>query len=260
MAHAYAIPTPNTAKQQNTALSKRLLVLAYGIIGYTSGMCGLLWFILAMGGLAPSGFGPIESSTLTVAIAINVSLIVLFGLQHSVMARPGFKRVLRTFMPEATERSSFLLFSGLFLILAIWTWQPIPGEVWSVENTAAIIGLYALYALGWSYLLVATFITNHFELMGLRQIYLYVTNQPYTKIPFTRKYMYSYSRHPMMLGLLIGMWFVPTMSYSHFLMASLISIYVFIGIFFEERDLKKEFGKTYKKYKEDIATLIPGMY
>jgi len=260
MSQPYALTAHETVTESSTGLVKRVLVLLYGTTGYLAGMIGLLWFILAMGGLAPSGFSPLETSTLASSLLVNFGLIGLFGLQHSIMARPGFKRLLRKYMPVATERSTFLLFSGIALSLAIWAWQPLPGHLWNVENTAAIVGLYSLYALGWSYLLIATFVTNHFELMGLRQIYFFVKNKPYRKIPFTKKYMYSYSRHPMMLGLLVGMWCVPVMSYSHFVMASLLSLYVFIGIFFEERDLKAEFGETYRKYKEEIATLIPKLY
>ena len=260
MSQTYTLTTNETANQSSTALGKRVLVLLYGTTGYLAGMIGLLWFILAMGGLAPSGFSPLETSTLASSLLVNIGLIALFGLQHSIMARPGFKRLVRKTMPAATERSTFLLFSGIVLSLAIWAWQPLPGQVWHVENTMGIITLYALYALGWSYLLVATFVTNHFELMGLRQIYLYFAEKPYTKIAFTNKYMYKYSRHPMMLGLLVGMWCVPVMTHSQFVMAFLLSLYVFTGIYFEERDLMTEFGETYKKYKKEIATLIPKLY
>jgi len=260
MSQPYVITARETVDQSSTGLVKRVLVLLYGTTGYLAGMIGLLWFILAMGGLAPSGFSLLETSTLASSLLVNIGLIALFGLQHSIMARPGFKRLLRKYLPAATERSTFLLFSGVVLSLAIWAWQPLPGQVWNVENTVGFITLYALYALGWSYLLVATFVTNHFELMGLRQIYLYFIDKPYTKIAFTRKYMYNFSRHPMMLGLLVGMWCVPVMSYSQFVMASLLSLYVFIGIYYEERDLIANFGETYKKYKKDIATLIPKLY
>jgi protein-S-isoprenylcysteine O-methyltransferase Ste14 len=260
MSQTYTLKTNEMVNQSSTGLGKRVLVLLYGATGYLAGMISLLWFILAMGGLAPSGFSPLETSTLASSLLVNIGLIVLFGLQHSIMARPGFKRLLRKTMPAATERSTFLLFSGIVLSLAIWAWQPLPGHVWYVENTMGLVTLYALYALGWSYLLVASFVTNHFELMGLRQIYLYFTGKPYTKISFTQKYMYKYSRHPMMLGFLVGMWCVPVMTYSQFVMAFLFSLYVFTGIYFEERDLMSEFGDTYKKYKKEIATLIPKLY
>ena len=260
MTQEYAINTNATSSLPATNLSKRVLVLLYGTIGYLVGLVSLLWFILAMGGLAPTAFGPVHTTSTLGAISINFGLIVLFGLQHSIMARPGFKALVHRWMPRAAERSTFLLFTGITLIFAIVYWQPLPGLVWQAEQTGMIIGLWILFGLGWSYLLLATFVTNHFELMGLRQIYFYFRNQPYQSIPFTKKFMYSYSRHPMMLGVLVGMWCVPTMSVSHFVMASLFTLYIFIGLFFEERDLTKEFGVAYKKYKNEVATLIPKIY
>jgi protein-S-isoprenylcysteine O-methyltransferase Ste14 len=260
MAHEYALDTNEIPSITDTGLAKRGLVLLYGLTGYLVGLVSLLWFILAMGGLAPTAFGPIHTISTASAIAVNIGLVVLFGLQHSIMARPGFKSFMSRFMPHATERATFLLLTGLTLMFAIAYWQPLPGQVWQVEQTAPMIALWTLYGLGWTYLLLATFATNHFELMGLRQTYFYVRNLPYRKVKFTNKYMYSYSRHPMMLGLLIGMWCVPTMSVSQFVMASLLTLYVFIGIFFEERDLMKEFGESYKKYKSEVATLIPRIY
>jgi len=260
MTHEVAIGINAVPTTQKAGLSKRVLVLLYGLTGYLVGLVSLLWFILAMGNLAPTSIGPLHSTSTIGAIGINIGLIVLFGLQHSIMARPSFKAFMRRFMPQATERSTFLTLTGITLIFAIVYWQPVPGLIWQVENTGLMIGLWSLYGLGWTYLLLATFVTNHFELMGLRQTYFYARNIPYQKIKFTNKYMYSYSRHPMMLGLLIGMWCVPVMSVSKFVMASLFTLYVFIGIFFEERDLAQEFGDSYNKYKKEVATLIPKLY
>jgi protein-S-isoprenylcysteine O-methyltransferase Ste14 len=260
MSQSYTLTANEIDNQSENSLLKRVLVMAYGVFGYLVGVTGLTWFILAMGGLAPSAFSPFTTNTLASSLAVNIGLILLFGLQHSIMARPWFKKLLANIMPSATERSTFLILTGTVLMLAIWAWQPVAGTVWSVESTGAKIVLWSLYGLGWGYLLLATFVTNHFELMGLRQTYLYFTKKEYKKIPFTNKFMYRYSRHPMMLGLLIGMWCVPVMSLSQFVMASLLTIYVFTGLFFEERDLELEFGEKYKKYKEEIATLIPKIY
>lgn len=260
MSQEYAIDTNATDVLSETSLSKRVLVLLYGLAGYLVGLVSLLWFILAMGGLAPVAFGPVQTTSTFDALAVNVSLVLLFGLQHSIMARPHFKAMMRNWMPQATERATFLLFTGIALISAIAFWQPLPGVVWQVEQSGLKIVMWGLFGLGWSYLLLATFVTNHFELMGLRQIYLYFRKQPYHSIKFTKKFMYSYSRHPMMLGLLVGMWCVPVMSVSQFIMASLFTLYVFIGLFFEERDLSKEFGDAYNKYKNEVASLIPKIY
>ena len=260
MTHEVTIDTDAIPSLPDISFGKRGLVLLYGLTGYLVGLVSLLWLILAMGGLAPTAISPIQSTSTSGAIAINVGLIILFGLQHSIMARPGFKAMLHRSMPQATERATFLLLTGLTLMFAIAFWQPVPGLVWQVEHTGLMTGLWILYGLGWTYLLLATFVTNHFELMGLRQTYFYVRNLPYRKVKFTNKYMYKYSRHPMMLGLLVGMWSVPVMSVSHFIMASLFTLYVFIGIFFEEKDLMNEFGESYKRYKKEVATLIPRIY
>jgi len=239
---------------------KRSAVLLYGVAAYAIGVGGLLWIILAMGGLAPVGISQLQTDSLPAALALDLGLIALFGLQHSIMARRAFKQRLKAWLPEAAERATFVLLSGVCLGLALWAWQPLPGTLWQVESTTAQYLLWGLYALGWSYLFIATFVTNHFELMGLRQVYLYFCERPYTKLPFVKKYMYRYSRHPMMLGVLVGMWAVPTMSVSHFVMASLLSAYIVVGVFFEERDLVKQFGDTYRRYRKEIAAIIPGMF
>jgi protein-S-isoprenylcysteine O-methyltransferase Ste14 len=241
-------------------LTKRLSVLVYGVFSYSIGVGGLMWIILAMGGLAPAGFSPLQTSSNLAAMLINVALIILFGLQHSIMARTSFKQRLKQILPEAAERSTYVLLSGVFMAIAIYFWQPLPGMIWNVENTTAQVILWSAYAIGWGYLFVATFVTNHFELMGLRQVYLYFTNQPYSKLPFTKKYMYRYSRHPMMLGVLIGMWALPMMSVSHFVMSILLTIYIVIGVILEERDLIRQFGNTYHQYRKQIATLIPRVF
>lgn len=260
MSHLIESTADHLIGNDSPGILKRTAVLAYGILAYNIGVAGLIWLILAMGGLAPSGFSPLHTTSLESSLLVNLGLIGLFGLQHSVMARPRFKKWLLQHVPEAAERPTFMLMSGFVTVLAIYFWQPLPGMVWSVENPGGQITLWVVYALGWSYLFLATFVTNHFELMGLRQVYLYFTNQPYTQLPFTRKFMYRYSRHPMMLGILVGMWAIPEMSVSHFTMSVLLTAYIAVGVFLEERDLVKRFGDTYRKYKKEIATLIPYLF
>ena len=239
---------------------KRSAVLLYGILSYNIGVAGLAWLILAMGGLAPVGISSLQTSSIASALLVNLGLIGLFGVQHSVMARSGFKKWLTSFIPEAAERATYMLMSGIVTMLAIYFWQPLPGTVWSVENPVAQVALWTAYAFGWGYLFIATFVTNHFELMGLRQVYLYFTQRAYTSLPFTRKLMYRYSRHPMMLGFLSGMWALPVMSVSHFMMSSLFTLYIIVGVYLEEKDLVARFGETYRNYKKEIATLIPKLY
>jgi len=241
-------------------VTKRVGVLIYGVISYLIGVQALLWIMLAMGGQAPVGLSSVQSSNPVTAILINIMLVGLFGLQHSIMARNGFKQWLYNFVPTAMVRPTYVLLSGVFMMLAIYFWQPLPSMVWVVENTFLRIALWMAYISGWAYLFTATFVTNHFELMGLRQVYLYFTGKPYTALPFVRKYMYRYSRHPMMLGLLVGMWALPEMSLSHFVMSGLLTLYIVVGVALEERDLVRQFGNTYRKYKQEIATLLPGLF
>jgi len=259
MTHSIEI-TSNSLTVETSGLLKRISVLSYGLLAYNIGCAGLFWLIFALGGLAPSGISTLRTESIQSALLVNFGLILLFGLQHSIMARNNFKKWLTRFIPEATERSTYMLMSGICSMTAIYFWQPVPGVVWSVENTAGQVVLWSLYALGWTYLLISTFVTNHFELMGLRQVYLYFRNKPYTSLPFTRKYMYRYSRHPMMLGVLVGMWAIPVMSVSHFILSVLLTGYIIVGVALEEKDLVKYFGETYKKYKKEIATFIPGVF
>lgn len=234
----------------------RIAVMVYSLLAYAVGMAGLFWLILAMGGLLPYGFGPLHTDNTVIAILLNTGLIILFGLQHSVMARRSFKQKLLAYIPGPVERSTFVLASGLVMGLAVWCWQPLPGIVWSVENVYLKIFLWTLFAAGWGYLVLSTFVTNHFELFGLRQAYLYFRGIPYTPVSFVRKWMYTYSRHPMMLGILVGMWSIPEMSVSHFVLSSLLSLYIIIGVYFEEIDLIRNFGDTYKDYKQEIGVFL----
>ena len=252
--------TANGISFESSGTIKRISVLAYGLLAYSIGCAGLFWLIFALGGLAPVGISSLQTSSVLYALLVDVGLIVMFGLQHSVMARPVFKKWLTRYIPEAAERATFMLMSGIVTISAIYFWQSLPGVVWSVENSVGQVMLWSLYAIGWAYLLASTFVTNHFELMGLRQVYLYFRNKPYTSLPFTRKFMYRYSRHPMMLGVLIGMWAIPAMSLSHFIMALLFTTYIAIGVSLEEQDLVKDFGETYRNYKKEIATFIPKIF
>ena len=245
---------------QSVGFSKRLSVLGYGIMSYLIGVAALLWILLGIADLAPVGLSPLHTDSAGLAVLVDLVLIVLFGLQHSIMARGSFKQGLQRLLPEAVERSTYVLMSGIVTAIAIYFWQPVAGQIWQVENTLLRAVLWTGFAAGWGYLFLATFVTNHFELMGLRQVYLYFTKQPYNKLPFTSKFMYRYSRHPMMLGLLLGIWAIPQMSVTQFIMSSLLTVYIAIGITLEERDLVKTFGETYRQYKNRIATFIPKIF
>ena len=247
--------TGNTAAI-TPGLASRTAVLIYSLTSYALGMTGLIWLILAMGGLVPYGFGPVHTVSPVTAILVDMGLIFLFGLQHTIMARRTFKEKITLLIPKAAERSTFVLASGMVMCLAVWCWQSVPGTVWSVESTAAKFVLWGFYLAGWTYLVVSTFVTNHFELFGLRQAYLYFRGIPYTPVKFINKWMYSYSRHPMMLGVLVGLWSIPVMSASHFFLSLLLTAYIAVGVLFEERGLINEFGDTYREYKRSIGTFF----
>ena len=260
MSHATETLSTIESSAESQSFAKRLAVLGYGLFSYGAGVTALLWIILAAGGLAPVSLSSFQAESTGTAIAVNLALIFIFALQHSIMARRWFKEKLTQAIPAAAERPTYMLMTGIIASAVLYFWQPVPGTIWSVENSIGQITLWTMYALGWSYLLISSFATNHFDLMGLRQVYLYFRKQPYTNLKFTQKFMYRYSRHPMMLGFFIGLWAVPVMTVSHFFMALLFTVYIFFGIFFEERDLLKSFGDTYRKYKKEIATFIPGIY
>lgn len=260
MSQVIDVQATHQASSDERGLIQRVGVLSYGVLSYVVGVAALLWIILAMGGLAPVGLSTLDIGSTSMAVLIDLGLIALFGIQHSVMARQGFKQKLVKIVPPAAERATYMLSTGIVTAIALYFWQPLPGTLWNIENTYVQITLWSFYALGWSYLFIATFVTNHFELMGLRQVFLYFQNKPHNNLPFTRKFMYRYSRHPMMLGFLIGMWAVPVMSATHFALALLFTVYIAVGVFLEERDLIKKFGETYKKYKQEIATFVPGLY
>ncbi|MDH5379013.1 MAG: NnrU family protein [Gammaproteobacteria bacterium] len=250
----------NIELETTPSLAKRASVLLYGILSYAVGCFGLFWLLLGAGGIVPVSISSWSSDTVINAILVNVALILMFGIPHSVMARQGFKNWIKQYIPEAAERSTYMLVSGVLAIIGVVFWQEIPGTVWQVENGIGQVVLWALYGFGLVYLLLATFVTNHFELMGLRQVYLYFTNKPYKALPFTNKYMYRYSRHPMMLGMLLIFWATPVMSVTHAVLATLFTSYLAIGIFLEERDLVRNFGETYRKYKKSIAMFIPKVF
>ncbi|CAE6936530.1 isoprenylcysteine carboxylmethyltransferase family protein [Vibrio sp. B1FLJ16] len=239
---------------------KRVGVLAYGLFAYAVGCFGLFWLILGAGAFAPVGLSHWKADSILLSIAVNVVLVALFALQHTIMARAKFKQWLTAYVPAAAERSTFILMSGLVTCVVLYFWQSVPGVVWQVKNQVAYCTLYTVYLLGILYLLLATFVTNHFELMGLRQVYLYFRKLPYTPVAFTNRFMYRYSRHPMMLGFLLLLWSVPEMSGSRFFLALLFTVYTFIGMRFEERDLRQQFGGTYRKYKAKVACFIPYIY
>ena len=234
-------------------LAERAFALGYSLFAYAVGAGALFWLIFAAGGFAPLGFVDFTNGNGVLALAANASLVLLFGVQHSIMARRRFKNWLENYIPRHLERSTFVLVSGILTLVIIALWQNVDAVVWKVENTLGGIMLLVGYWFGIAYLLGSSFVTNHFELFGLRQAWLYFTNTPYTALEFKQRFMYRYSRHPMMLGFLFIFWCAPEMSVTRFTLALLFTIYIFEGIRHEEGGLIEEFGDKYRQYRNEIG-------
>lgn len=235
----------------------RLGIFIYAIFCYAIGMAAIGWLVARSGHFVPHGTGPIEASGPIAALAVDAGLLILFGVQHSVMARPSFKARWTRIVRPAAERSTYVLAAGIALGLLLWLWQPVGGAVWTVTSEPARVALWTLFGLGWLYLVVATFVTNHFDLFGLRQAWLHLRGEKYRPVPFVKKWMYRYSRHPMMAGILLGLWATPVMTGGHFVLALGLTAYVAVGIGFEERGLARAFGETYRRYQREVGVFWP---
>jgi protein-S-isoprenylcysteine O-methyltransferase Ste14 len=234
------------------------LSFLYGVVAYACFLASFLYAVGFVGNLVvPKGIDMPPHGALPEALIVNVLLLGVFAVQHSVMARKGFKRWWTRIVPEPVERSTFVLASSLALGLLLWQWQPIAGTLWSVESPVARFVLSALFWLGWAIVLTSTFMINHFDLFGLRQVYLRLKGEPYRPLPFVQFALYRFIRHPIMLGFLIAFWATPEMSYGHLLFALATTGYIFIGIWLEERDLRREHGEAYERYRRETGMLIP---
>ncbi|MGD8933848.1 MAG: NnrU family protein [Gammaproteobacteria bacterium] len=241
---------------------KKLFILIYGIINYNLGSLALVALVAFLFNLIPgnpviNGIDAGETGNIALAIAVNVGLIALFGLQHSVMARPAFKQWLSRYIPPAAERSTFMIATAVVTFALILCWQPITTTVWQADSTTAYFTLLTAGLLGWTLVFYSTFQINHFDLFGLRQVWLYFRDREYTQLPFQVNGLYKYIRHPIMTGALIGIWFTPVMTLGHLVFALGMSAYILIGVYHEEKDLVKAFGKQYRAYIQNTAKFIP---
>jgi protein-S-isoprenylcysteine O-methyltransferase Ste14 len=237
---------------------KRLLFFAYGVVCYLVFFATFLYAIAFIGNLgAPTALDGPAVEPLATALAINAGLLALFAVQHSVMARKWFKQRWTRLVPKPIERSTYVLFSSLALILLFWQWRPMGGQVWSVESTAGVIVLRALFGFGWALVLVSTFLIDHFDLFGLRQVWLYLLDKPYTARDFATPGPYRLVRHPLYVGWFFAFWMTPTMTLAHLVFSIATSTYILLAIQFEEHDLVREFGETYEDYRRRVPMLVP---
>lgn len=236
------------------------LFLLYGIVCYAIFFVTFLYAFAFVGDIAVvprtiSAGGP--ESPVGTAIIINIALLGLFGVQHSVMARPFFKRGFTRIVPKPIERSTFVLASSLVLIFMFWQWRPMPETVWAVESGPGWYILFGLFGLGWLVVFYTTFLIDHFDLFGLRQVYLHWRGIEYTGKTFMTPSLYKYTRHPLYLGFLVGFWAHPLMTQSHLLFAMVTTAYVFVAIMLEERDLMEYLGEPYVVYRRSTSMIIP---
>ncbi|MCX7173340.1 MAG: NnrU family protein [Proteobacteria bacterium] len=230
----------------------------FGIVSYGTFLASSLYAIGFVGNLlVPKSIDSGPSGPLGYALIVNAVLLGLFAVQHSVMARPVFKRWWSKIVPASLERSVYVLISSIFLALLCWQWQPQSGTIWRVESQVGRIGLMVLFWSGWLIVIWSTFMIDHFDLFGLRQVYLHLRRIEYTPVPFKANALYRYVRHPMMLGYLIALWATPHMTLGHLFFALAMSAYIFTGIFFEERDLAASQGGAFARYRNEVPMIIP---
>ena len=238
---------------------KRISIFLYGVVSYAVFFATFLYALGFVGNFyVPRTLDSAPTGGFGSSLLLDLALLGLFAIQHSVMARPVFKQWLTRIVPESAERSTYVLASSLALIVLFAGWQPLGGEVWTVTDASARGVLWGAFAFGWLLVLVSTFLINHFDLFGLRQVWLQLIGKPYTHLPFGTPVLYRYVRHPLYVGWFFAFWSTPTMTLSHLVFAIMTTAYILVAIQLEERDLTNHFGQQYREYKERVPMLIPG--
>ncbi len=236
---------------------RRIAVFVYGVVCYVAALATFAYLAAFLENFAvPRSIDSAPQSPLCIALMVDLGLLLLFGVQHSVMARPAFKAMWTKVVPQAAERSTYVLFSSVAMFLLFWQWQPIGGVIWNIENAYGRIALYALYGAGWVTVLVTTFLINHFDLFGLRQVALQLIGGPYTGLRFRTPGPYKLVRHPLYVGWLMVFWSTPEMTAAHLLFAVGLTTYILIAIQYEERDLV-QMHSEYAEYRRRVPMMVP---
>ena len=236
----------------------RVTTFLYGVLSYLFFFGTYLYASGFLGNFAvPKSIDSGRTIPLNEALLIDAALLTLFAVQHSVMARPWFKRIWTRMIPPPAERSTYVLLSSLALMLLFELWQPIGGVVWNVEQSVLRTVLYGLFGMGFLLVLISTFLINHFDLFGLRQVYLYLRGKDYTPVRFRTPSLYRHVRHPLYLGWLFAFWATPAMTIAHLVFAIATTAYIFMAIQLEEKDLIDTYGNEYKRYRESVPMIVP---
>jgi protein-S-isoprenylcysteine O-methyltransferase Ste14 len=237
---------------------KKLAIFIYGILSYVMFLGVFVYAIGFIGNIKiTNSIDSLPGIPFTQALMINLGLLSLFALQHSGMARKGFKYWITKYIPKSAERSTYVLLSNVVMIVMFYYWQPMGGTIWSVDSDFGKTSLMTVYMFGWALVLISTFLINHFYLFGLQQVWAELKSKTIPDANFVTPSLYKAVRHPLYVGWLVVFWAAPIMTVAHFVFALMSSVYILVAIQFEEKDLVDEFGDTYKKYQEQVPMIIP---